>query len=590
MGWGRIARAAIVGIVALLVLADAGSARRKPSLPGAPTLVSAVPAKVGVALQWTPPASDGGAAIASYRVYRGSGGAQPTPIATLGVVGTYTDLDVVPGTTYTYQVSAVNSVGEGPLSNSLSATAPGGSPPGLFQPYQAYSVGSSPDAVAVGDVTGDGRADVVMTTSYANDAARDFRLWVFAQASDGALLPPVSYPTAATYPNGPDSVAVGDITGDGRADVVLGVSGLGVQVFPQLADGTLGSPTLHPTADSNKIRLGRLCEGDRGLDVAGIGWGTNTVSVLCNDGSGGLAAPVIYPVQHAGYDDLEVGDVTGDGLADIVVMSGQGTVPNVSVVPRVAGAGFSAAVPYTVPTGGWLTHGIGVGDVTGDGRNDVVVSYGGNRPTSFVGVLAQSSGGLAGTVSYPSYDIPEPVDVADLNLDGRADVVVLHGGWNEAGVYLQQPDGTLGAEQLFPIPYASHYNPHGLAVGDVNGDGAPDVVLADYNNGLVVLRNTTRPPIGPPSAPTLESALFAGGSVKLTWSAPSFDGGSPVTAYRVYRSTSPGAETLLATVGAVTSYTDTGVSKAKTYWYRVGAVNAAGEGALSNELSTGRGH
>ena len=54
--------------------------------------------------------------------------------------------------------------------------------------------------------------------------------------------------------------------------------------------------------------------------------------------------------------------------------------------------------------------------------------------------------------------------------------------------------GSLGPEELAEIPYASHYNPHGLAVGDVDGNGSPDVVIADYNNGLVILPGTAPPP------------------------------------------------------------------------------------------------
>jgi hypothetical protein len=369
----------------------------------------------------------------------------------------------------------------------------------LFGPYTAIPVGSWPEAVAIGDVTGDGRSDVVMTTSYYFDPASDYRLWVFAQTTDGSLSAPVSYATSGSYTQRPESVGIGDITGDGAADVVVGLSGLGVQVFPQLGSGMLGDPTLAPTINAGKIRIGQL-DGDGRLDVAGVGWGTNTVGVLLNDGAGGLRPPVSYPAQHAGYEDLEVADVTGDGRHDLVVMSGQSyAVPNISVLEQLAAGGFGPPAEYRVGTN-VNTHGIGVGDVTGDGLADVIASYGGNRPSSFIGVFAQTTGGtLAAPVSYPSYDIPEPVESADVDLDGRADVVTLHGGWNRAGVYAKQAAGpALAAEDLYPLPYASHYNPHGLAVGDVDGDASPDLVLADYNNGLVVLRGTATPPPPPP--------------------------------------------------------------------------------------------
>ena len=380
-----------------------------------------------------------------------------------------------------------------------------------FQTYQSHPVGSWPEAVAIGDVTGDGRNDVVMTTSFYFDEPNDYRLWVFAQGADGSLSAPVSYATAAAYGNRPESVAIGDLTGDGRADVVLGLSGLGIQVFPQTATGVLGAPTFTSTTESLVLRLGHL-NGDGRLDVAALGWASDTVSVFLNDGSGGLQAPATYPARHGGYDDLEVDDVSGDGLDDLVVMSGQSFDANISVLRQLAGGGFGPAAEYRVGTS-TLTSGIGVGDVTGDGRNDVVASYGGNKPSSFVAVFAQTADGvLAAPVSYASYDIPEPVDVADLDLDGRADVVTLHGGWNAAGVYRQRADGTLAAEELSTIPYASHYNPHGLALGDVNGDGSPDAVLADYNHGLVVLRNTRAgvpPPPPPPPAADVGVDLMA---------------------------------------------------------------------------------
>ena len=75
------------------------------------------------------------------------------------------------------------------------------------------------------------------------------------------------------------------------------------------------------------------------------------------------------------------------------------------------------------------------------------------------------------------------------------------------------------------------------------------------------------------------------GTVGLAWSAPVSNGGFAITAYRVYRGTSSGGETLLTTLGAVTSFTDNGVTNGTAYFYKVSAVNTVGEGPLSNEIS-----
>lgn len=127
-----------------------------------------------------------------------------------------------------------------------------------------------------------------------------------------------------------------------------------------------------------------------------------------------------------------------------------------------------------------------VGDVTGDGRADVIANVGGNSPDSRVHVLGQSSGQLAAPVTYPVYDLPAPgpMALADIDGDGRLDLVIPHVGFGRLGVMLQRSDGRLGADQLFGIPDASNYDVRGLAVGDVNGDGRPDVVIANYNYGL----------------------------------------------------------------------------------------------------------
>ena len=121
----------------------------KPTAPGPPTLLSASAGSGGISLRWAAPASDGGSPITGFRVYRGIGNGSSALIADLGLVDSYTDAGTTAGTTYSYAVSAVNAVGEGPLSNPISATATGPATGSLFQPYQAIAVGSWPEAVVL---------------------------------------------------------------------------------------------------------------------------------------------------------------------------------------------------------------------------------------------------------------------------------------------------------------------------------------------------------------------------------------------------------------------------------------------------------
>jgi len=357
---------------------------------------------------------------------------------------------------------------------------------GLFQPWVALPSGSFPHAVAIGAVNGDGLNDVVLVTGYRFDPSNDSMLHVWTQNPDGTLAPRVKYPIGGW----PESVAIGDVNGDGLNDVVVGVGPLtsnpGIGVFTQNCDGTLNPMVFYPTEDSRKVRLADL-NNDGRLDVVGSSYVTGTVSVLLQNEDGTLAAPVRYSLPSNGVRDLKVGDVNNDGLTDVIVT----TISRVFILYQKSNGTLGDLRSLVLPNASG--YAVGVGDINGDGLNDVVVSYGDNRPRSFIAsYLQNSSGGMDPVVSYPTYDIPGPVEVADVNGDGRQDVVVAHNVWLALGVHLQQPDGTLGPEQLYPIPY-SLYDPHGLAVGDINGDGITDVVIADSTYGVLILYGTGAP-------------------------------------------------------------------------------------------------
>ena len=258
------------GSTTIVTDASTSTTKTSPSVTSAPTLVSAVAGSAGVTLTWTPPASDGGSPVTGYQLYRGTVSGQETRLADAAASATqYVDTTTVAGVNYVYEIAAYNAAGQSPRSNELSAVAAGPTPAPFIGPYQAHPVNGWPESVAVGDVTGDGRNDVVMGVSPGGSVGPDAVL-VYAQQADGTLALPVTYPTGYTYGR-PTSVAIGDITGDGRADVVVALDTVGIELFPQLASGALGSPATIATPDNLRLRLGQL-NGDGRLDVAALGW------------------------------------------------------------------------------------------------------------------------------------------------------------------------------------------------------------------------------------------------------------------------------------------------------------------------------
>ncbi len=118
-----------------------------------------------------------------------------------------------------------------------------------------------------------------------------------------------------------------------------------------------------------------------------------------------------------------------------------------------------------------------------------------------------------------------------------------------------------------------------LPGSDGIGD-TPYVIDADSEDRYPLMN-----PLGtfPPSAPLNLSATAGDKQVFLTWDPPSFDGGLPITNYRIYRGITSGGETFLTEIGNVLTHPDTGLTNGQLYCYRVSAVNAIGEGPLSNE-------
>jgi uncharacterized repeat protein (TIGR01451 family) len=342
------------------------------------------------------------------------------------------------------------------------------------------------EAAAVADLNSDGRPDVVAVAGLDTNV-----VYVYYQAADGSFPPPVAYrydgPLA--YSN---SVDTGDMNGDGRTDVVV-TTYSGIRVMLQDAQGRLSSYRDYPAGYTTRVRVADL-NNDGRVDVVA----TSGVRVMYQNAGGTLDDPVTYPVDAAA-NDLETGDLNHDGLTDIVLANNNNnSYPGIAVLLQSPGGGFQPAVYYDLPANEYghrmLPGSIGVGDVTGDGRADLVASQGWNY---WMAVFPQNtSGTLNPPVIYTQVggtsDHVGATAVADMNQDGRGDVVALH-EYGRVSVLLQQVDGTLAA----PIYHVGNIatsapNPHSLALGDLDGDGKTDVVVAKntFFQGVDIYRGT----------------------------------------------------------------------------------------------------
>lgn len=266
-----------------------------------------------------------------------------------------------------------------------------------------------------------------------------------ARAQQPAFAPVVTYPVAGS----PRNLVVADVNNDGKADVV--------------------------TANQ----------------------ASNSVGVLLGNGNGTFQAATTYSAgASSNPHDVTVADVNADGKPD--VLTANYTTNSAGVLLGNGNGTFQPGVAYATGVANGAPAGIAVADVTGDGKPDLVTANGfGYNITVFAGT---GTGSFQAPVSYALGPNAAPLDVtvADLNADGQPDLVVANAGSNTVALLMGR-----GGGGFLPGPYAvgagASFIPYGVAAGDVNGDGRPDVVTANSaNNTVSVLLNQGASLGGPP--------------------------------------------------------------------------------------------
>lgn len=345
----------------------------------------------------------------------------------------------------------------------------------MFQPPVQFFTDQQPQGLAIGDLNADGLKDVALSSCACAGGGIPSKLYVYLQLPDRTLsTSPVEYLMGSG-----GSTEIGDVTGDGRADVVARAGG-GIEVFAQTAAGTLAPSIYYPSNFADTLRVGDL-NGDGRLDAIGLEFSidghTNTedAGIWYQNPAGFFDTQVIVPLPHGTGDDAELADINGDGRADIVVVNAFNE-PAIVILYQKADGTMSAPVSLTIGPG-ILSWQVGVGDVNRDGRKDIVASYGGYTTDVHLAVFRQNAdGSFAAPQLLNAADWLTAVEVADANNDGRQDILLLH--QSSLGVMLQNADGTLSAETLITLPPAGGHPQQGFRTADLNGDGATDVAYA----------------------------------------------------------------------------------------------------------------
>jgi len=202
-----------------------------------------------------------------------------------------------------------------------------------------------------------------------------------------------------------------------------------------------------------------------------------TIGVLLGNGDGTFQPAVTY---GGGDSAIVVADVNGDGKLDMIatldctggVCDREGSV---SVLLGNGDGTFQPAVSYD--SGGRQPSSLAVADVNGDGKRDILVA---NRYDNTLGVLlGNGDGSFQATVTYSSGGIgPASIAAADVNGDGKRDILVANTFDSTVGVLLGNGDGTFQSAEIYP----GGVGPNAVVVADVDRNGSPDLLVANVCN------------------------------------------------------------------------------------------------------------
>jgi len=317
------------------------------------------------------------------------------------------------------------------------------------------TVNAGPVNSVINDLDGDGKPDIIIGNEY------PFTITIYRNTSINGTISLASKLNLITACPAANSISIGDMDGDGKPDIVT----------------------------ANK---------ETGLNKSSISIFRNT---SLNDGNISFANRIDLPVTAFTYDNLlnvSVNDLDGDGRPDIVAVDSTGYMEIFKNTSTDTGnISFAPELDYQVP---YYPSSIGIVDIDGDSKPDIVInSTYLSKIYVYKNTSTASSISFVDTASYSTGSTPIALALEDLDGDGKADIVVANYQSNNISTF--RNTSTIGNFSFnSKVDYSVGKNPKYITIGDLNGDGKPDIAVADYgSDSVTILKNIS----------TIDSISFA---------------------------------------------------------------------------------
>jgi len=343
-----------------------------------------------------------------------------------------------------------------------------------YEIIDSFSTGSNPTSASVGDFDGDGKLDIV-TSNYSSNSVS-----LFQNTSSGPGSLSFASKKDFTAGSGPTSVSAGDLDGDGKADLLTTNGGFS---------------------------------------------GGNTISVLRNTSPGFMS-----PFDFASSANFATGsspssavirDLDEDGKPDVAagISSGVSVFRNTST-----GAGSISFAGKADLSGGNAAQSISIGDLDGDGKADLVVANGGIGINTVSAWRNTSSGpgsiSFATSLDFSTGTSPGSVSMGDLDGDGLVDLAVANGGEITISILKNVSTGTGIINFGDNVEISAGSGQESISIGDMNNDDKPDLVITKSSQ-ISALKNVIQPTplissFTPESGPAGTSVTISGGDFDVT--------------------------------------------------------------------------